>query len=197
MLVGLWIARNHALVGSPVLTTEAGLSLWIAHNDSMMTLYPNRSVDEVNQLAWQRLSPQLRDHLDAAASDPVRLDRIFAGLAWSYIREHPLRAAADGAARAVHAFSGWLSPARQWPIQLSYAALFLPINVLALAGLWRAVKSDQRHAVMLPVFASVALTAGVFWMHTSHQSYLDVFRMIYASSILAPILERVGYRRVN
>ena len=47
LVVGLWVARNVVVVGAPVLTTETGLSLWIAHNEATMTIYPNRSVDAI------------------------------------------------------------------------------------------------------------------------------------------------------
>ena len=74
LLVGLWIGRNATVVGAPVLTTETGQSLWFAHNRSTMTIYPSRSIDEVREVEWPQLDPATRDHIEAAAGDPV--DRI-------------------------------------------------------------------------------------------------------------------------
>ena len=88
LLVGLWVGRNATVVGAAVLTTETGLSLWIAHNESTMEVYPHRSVDEVAEVAWPRLSQEWRDRIEAA-SDPVSRDRAYAALAWSYVRASP------------------------------------------------------------------------------------------------------------
>ena len=63
-------------------------------------------------------------------------------------------------------------------------ALALPLNVLGIIGLFRAVRVDRTHLLGLLVFASVAVTAAVFWSHTSHQSYLQVFTILYASSLI-------------
>ena len=192
VLVGLWVARNCVVVGAPVLTTESGLSLWIAHNESTMAIYPNRSIDQVEAAAWPDVEPAIRDRIEAAAGDPVRQDRAYAALAWSYVRDHPGRVAADALYRAAHSFSGLLSPGHDWPVQATYLAFALPLNVLAIIGLLRAIRADRTHLLMLLVFASVAITAAVFWAHTSHQSYLHPFTILYASSNGRMPLETAG-----
>ena len=60
-----------------------------------MTIYPSRSIDEVREVEWPLLDPEMRDHIDAAAMDPVRQDRAYAALAWTYVREHPGRTVVD------------------------------------------------------------------------------------------------------
>lgn len=183
LLVGLWVGRNATVVGAPVLTTETGVSLWIAHNESTMEVYPHRSIDEVEEVAWPRLSQEARDRLEAE-TDPVRRDRAYAALAWSYVRDHPWRSPVDALSRVVQSFSGRLSPAHDWPVQLGFMAWALPLNVLGIIGLFRAMRVERTHLLGLLVFASVAVTAAVFWSHTSHQSYLQVFTILYASSLV-------------
>jgi len=51
-LMGGWIARNWVLVGAPVLTTESGVSLWLANNDATLEFLPERSVDEIYEVAY-------------------------------------------------------------------------------------------------------------------------------------------------
>jgi hypothetical protein len=166
------------------------LSLWIAHSPEMMTLYPRRSVDEVEEVAKKRIGADWRARLDVAAGDPVREDRIYARLAWANIMLHPARAAYHALVRALLAFSGQLSPAREWRMQLGYAAVFVPLNLLAALGLARAIRTDRVHVLALVIFTSVAVTAAVFWMHTSHRSYLHSFKALYAASLIVPSVRR-------
>jgi hypothetical protein len=84
----------------------------------------------------------------------------------------------------IYGFAGWLSPAREWPIQFAYACVFLPLNVLAVIGLWRARHAGGPHGLVVLLFASFLVTAGIFWAHTSHRAFLHPFEFIYAASAL-------------
>ena len=77
-------------------------------------------------------------------------------------------------------------------MQLAYASVFLPLNVLALVGLWRSRRLGGPHALILLLFASFVVTTAVFWSHTSHRSFLHVFKIIYAVSVIAPALQRLS-----
>jgi 4-amino-4-deoxy-L-arabinose transferase-like glycosyltransferase len=76
LLLGAWVERNQRVVGAPVLTTEAGLSLWLANNGATMRVLPNRSVDLVEALAWSELGLPDRQRLGALSDSPVALDRL-------------------------------------------------------------------------------------------------------------------------
>lgn len=195
LLMGAWVARNQRVVGAPVLTTEAGLSLWMANNGATMRVLPNRSIDLVEARAWSRLSPLDRQRLSALSDSPVALDRFYARLAVEYVARRPAAMAAASAQKVLVSFVGWLSPARDWPIQIGYLALFAPLNALALIGLWRARHAGPGHVLILLLFASFAATTAIFWAHTSHRSFLHVFKIVYATSVVVPPRTQSAARR--
>jgi hypothetical protein len=149
-----------------------------------MTVLPNRSVDEIETEAWPRLSGDERRTVESLAGDPAAQDRFLAGMGVAYMRDHPLRTIRDGLLKVFYSFAGWLSPARAWPIQLGFLAVYLPITVLALIGLWRARHAGAPHRLVWLLFASFVVTTGIFWAHTSHRSCLYPFEFIYAAAAL-------------
>ena len=54
LLVGAWAFRNDRLIAAPVLSTESGLSLWIATHPIAMTVLPNQTIDLVEERALAR-----------------------------------------------------------------------------------------------------------------------------------------------
>ena len=192
LLVALWCARNAYVLGTPVLTTEAGLSLWLGNHGTMLGVYPTRSIDEVQDVAWASLNPEAQRRLEALSSDPVGLDRAFGDLAIDSFRERPVEHGLAAAWKVGVSLGGWLSPARSWPVQLGYAAVYIPLNVLAVIGLWRARHGGSGHTLVLLVFAAFVVTTAVFWAHTSHRSYLHIFKIIYAASVVELWLGRRG-----
>jgi len=188
LLVGAWHVRNAFVVGAPVLTTESGLSLWMGNHPDMLDIYPGRSIDELTDVAWASLEESTRHRLQALEHDPVARDRAYASLALESFTRRPIQTSLAALQKVLVSFGGWLSPARSWPIQLGYAALFIPLNVLALAGLWRARRAGPGHALVLIVFAAYVVTIAVFWGHTSHRSYVHIFKIVYAVSVIEPWL---------
>jgi hypothetical protein len=77
--------------------------------------------------------------------------------------------------------SGQLSPARGSLIQLGYTILFGPINALVAVALWRHSRPFATHALFVCLLGSFLLTTAIFWAHTSHKSFLDVFLFVYAA----------------
>ena len=182
LLVGPWLVRNYYVVGGPVLTTETGLSLWKGHNEIAMTVYPERTLDEIDDLLWARLTPEQRKRVEEAPTE-LTADRELGRIGLAYIRTRPLESLRNAVLRVWHGFVGGLMPYRSWPIQLGYAVIFTPVTVLALLGLWRA-GTTAPHILMRLAFASLIFTSAVFWTYTSHRSYLHAFEFIYAASVL-------------
>ena len=189
-LLGGWMIRNALVVGAPVLTTEAGLSLWVANHPETMAHLPDRSIDLVTRIAWQKLTDHERAAIEELSDSPVAQDRYFKELALDYVRDHPAEFIRSAAAKAATSVGGWLSPAREWPVQLAYLALFAPLNALAVVGWWRARRDLPAHALVGLLAASLMLTTTIFWAHTSHRSVLHVFKMVYAASLVAPLTRR-------
>ena len=197
VLLGSWAIRNERLIGAPVLSTESGLSLWIANNPLTMTVLPHQTVDLIEDRAYTALGAEERQALAALARDPLALDAYYARLGWNYIITQPVATLMGGVEKALFGSIGWLTPARDWPIQLGYALIYVPLNVLALVGLWRARPGNGPHALITLLVVSFVITTGVFWAHTSHRSFLHVFEMIYAASALAPVLGRTRFSRAD
>ena len=187
LLLGGWALRNQQLIGAPVLSTESGLSLWIANNPLTMSVLPNQSIDLVEDRARGLLAEEHQRAIASLESDPVAQDQYYARLGWRYIATQPAAALSGGVKKAWFGWVGWLSPARDWPIQLAYALVFLPLNVLALVGLWRARRLGGPHTLMRLLVVTFLITTAVFWAHTSHRSFLHLFEIIYAASVLTKV----------
>jgi 4-amino-4-deoxy-L-arabinose transferase-like glycosyltransferase len=183
--VGGWTLRNWQRVGAPVLTTEAGESLWIGNNDQTFSYFPLRSIDLSAQEAFDRLGPAERSALDGLEGRDVERDRLLAGWGRQYMAAHPFETVRNGWRKLWVATSGQLSPARGLVTDVGYALVYAPVHLLAAVGLWRSRRGWHTHSLLYLVFLAFAITTTVFWAHTSQKSYLDVFLFVYAASILA------------
>ena len=184
LLIGGWALRNERLIGAPVLSTESGLSLWIANNPLTMTVLPQQSVDLIEEPAFAALSVEQQQAILSLERNPAAQNAYYFRLGRDYMVAHP-GATAAGMQKALIGSIGMATPARDWPTQLGDAGLFLPLNALALTGLWRARRLGGGHAVVMLLVMSFVLTTAVFWSHTSHRSFLNVFEVVYASSVIA------------
>jgi hypothetical protein len=183
LLVGGWVTRNWLVTGAPVLTTESGLSLWVANHPATLDFYPERSIDLVTPVAFDTLPPERQRALSAASE--VDADRLMAGWAIEYMLANPGRTAVNMIRKVAWAFSGRLSPAREGIIQPGFALVFVPLSGLALLGLWRSRHQGGGHVLVYLLFTAFAITTAVYWAHTSHTSTLHVFLCVYAASELA------------
>ena len=190
LLVGGWVARNARVVGAPVLTTEFGLSLWLANHPVTLAFLPDRSIDLATPVAWALLTHSERRAVLELSDSAVAEDRYFARLAIDNVAHDPWRVAAGAFRKVVYSFNGWLSPARGWPLQLAYLAIFAPLNALGLVGLWQRRRAGPEHLLVLLLFVTFTVTTAIFWAHTSHRSFLHVFLIVYAASVVVPVITR-------
>lgn len=190
LLVGGWVARNAYVVGAPVLTTESGLSLWVAHNDLVEDVIPEGSIDAVEGRLWAAMDPATLARIDRLADQPVARDRALGLIALDYIRSHPFDTVRRTVKKVLLSVGGWLSPMRPWPIQFLYSLIFVPINAAAIVALWRSRNADPAHGLVMLIIVAFLLTTAVFWAHTSHRSYLHVLKITYALSVLSPIAQK-------
>ncbi len=178
LLVGGWVVRNWTLVGEPVITTEAGLSLWVANNPSTDDFLPERSIDEVYDAAFLELSAERKAQLAGARSE-LEVDRILGRWAVDDMLSQPLQTLFNMGGKVAWAFSGQLSPARDAVTQGFYSAFVIPLHLLAVIGWWR-IDGTRRHVLICLLFLAFAITTAVFWSHTSHKSTLHLFLAVYA-----------------
>ncbi|MFQ3589483.1 MAG: glycosyltransferase family 39 protein [Chloracidobacterium sp.] len=191
-----WIVRNAFVVGRPTLTTRLGYSLWAAHNPHTFTHYPSGSIDRSTEAAWAAMTSDELAAVSRAALRETSFDDWFRAQAWAYIRAHP-NVAAWGACRKLGAAFWWRlnplkGPREQWVYGLSYGSVML----LAGMGVWQLGRRKQ----WLPIWlcgahvAAFCLVTAVFWAHTSHRSYLDVYFIVLAGGALASIRRAVSPR---
>lgn len=181
LLLGGWMGRNWRVVGSPVLTTEAGERLWYANNPWTFSHFPVRSIDlTAGELA--QMPAEEREQIDSFRGSEVEQDRMIAGKALDYMTADPGRTAVFAMRKLWVAASAQLSPARSWIVQLGYAGLFLPVHLLALVGLWRSRADWRPHSLTWVLMLAFAVTTALFWAHTSHKSYLDPVLFVYAAA---------------
>jgi 4-amino-4-deoxy-L-arabinose transferase-like glycosyltransferase len=182
-----WLARNWLVVGRPVLTTRLGHSLWIANNPQTFTHYPVESIDRSTAAAWAAMTPAELAEVERATRRETDLEDWFRARAWAYIRSHP-GATAWGACRKLGAAFWWqLNPVKGRMEQLIYGVSYVPVMLLAGVGLWLLGRRKNWPALLLCVAHVLAFSVvtAVFWAHTSHRSYLDVYFIILAAGALA------------
>jgi hypothetical protein len=183
VLLGAWTVRNMSIVGAPVLTTEAGESLWLANNEFAMAHFPAESIDLSISDSYGSLTASQQAQFDAVSHDEAVRDQLLRRWAMDYIVTHPTQTIANSARKIWVVISAELSPARGGLMQWGYALMFAPIHLLAVAGWWRHRQDWSVHSLALAIFAAFGVTTAVFWAHTSHKSCLDVFLFVYAASI--------------
>jgi predicted O-methyltransferase YrrM len=185
LLVGAWTVRNWRVVGAPVLTTEAGESLWGANNEWTFKHLPTGSIDLSLKESYDRLTPAASDQFKTTPGGEVGRDRLLARWARAYIAAHPAQTLWRSARKVWSAVSAQYSPARGLVTNVGYALIFIPVHLLAAVGLWRSRRDWRRHAPLYGVLLTFVATTAIFWAHTSHKSYLDVFLFVYAGSVVS------------
>jgi 4-amino-4-deoxy-L-arabinose transferase-like glycosyltransferase len=184
-LLGGWVARNGRVVGAPVLTTEAGESLWVANNPWALAHFPAESIDLSLADSYAGMTTAEQRAYDRVSGSEVVRDRLLRTWALEYMAAHPGVTLANGARKIWVSVSAELSPARGAVLRWGYALVFLPIHLLAAWALWRHRRAWRVHALFGAVLVSFAFTTAMFWAHTSHKSYLDVFLFVYAAAALS------------
>ena len=181
-----WLARNWLVVGRPALTTRLGHSLWIGNNPQTFTHYPVESIDRSTAAAWAAMTPTELAEVERATRCETDLDDWFRARAWAYIRSHP-GATVRGACRKLGAAFWWrLNPVKGRMEQLIYGVSYVPVMLLAGLGLWLLGRRKNWPALLLcgAHVLAFSLVTMVFWAHTSHRSYLDVYFIVLAAGAL-------------
>ena len=183
VLVGPWLIRTYRLTGAPVLSSQTGRALWIGNNPQTFSAYPGRSIDISEGIAWTAVPEGDKADLERLGGDEIQKSNWFARRALVFIRDHPWLAI-QGAFRKLGAGFSWrLNPLREPLAQASYAAFYVPISILGTIGFFLGRRNRGVILIAMLFLAFMCVTA-VFWAHTSHRSYLDVFWIVLAASVV-------------
>jgi 4-amino-4-deoxy-L-arabinose transferase-like glycosyltransferase len=188
LVVGVapWLIRSKIVAGAPILQNDTGQRLWDGNNPYTFTRYPIESIDLSKADALEAMPATERAELAAAGADDVSFDRWFLHQAVRFMREHPWLTVANGFRKIGATFSILPSPRRSlWPT-LAYALSYGPIMILGLVGMVSGWRSWREHSLVYWLFLSFALLTALFFGHTSHRAFLDVYWMAYAASVISP-----------
>jgi hypothetical protein len=183
-----WLIRTYRLTGAAVLSSQGGRALWIGNDPQTFSAYPSGSIDVSTINAFRALSAADRAELDQVAGNETRSSKWFAKRALTFIRTHPWLTVQRAFYKLEAGFSWRLNPGREPIAQAAYALAYVPIAVLGIAGMIRARRRREVILIGMLYLSFMAVTA-VFWAHTSHRSYLDVYWIVFAASVLE------GFRR--
>ncbi len=180
-----WLWRNYLLTGVPVLSTEAGEELWNGNNGFLFRHYPQESSDLSKYDALDALTPQDRNEIDSLSGNEELVNQWFLHRALAYMRQHPLETAWDDCRKIVAGFYFLPSPRRGKFEDLVYALSYSPVMLLGLWGMWRRRACWRTDSLVYLLFGTFTFITALFWAHTSHGSYLDVYWIVFGAGALA------------
>ena len=183
VIVGGWVVRNDILVGAPILSSEAGAQLWMAHNPYTFSRYPEHSIDESSALARAAFTPQEQQELRRLGE--LERDRWFRRKALAYMADRPLDGVAHAWRKLAAGFSWTFNPGHSRGVQLVYFVSYGFALITGLFGLLvlRGGSSRDRWLIYLHYIAFAGCTA-LYWAHTSHRTYLDVYLIVFGAFTL-------------
>jgi 4-amino-4-deoxy-L-arabinose transferase-like glycosyltransferase len=186
-----WLARSYWLFGLPTLSTETGYALWVANNPfTFAGGYPIENMDRSEDIAFSALSPQQRRDIKALGPNEVAVDRWFVSNALNYMRDHPWQTISNGFRKIAAAFCLLPSPRHVFWSNLAYFFTYGPVLILGMLGMWSCRHNWRECLIFYALLITFAGLTAIFYGHTNHRSYLDVYFIVFASSIL----ERFGKR---
>ena len=180
-----WLVRSYWLTGSPVLSTLIGYQLWVGNNPYTFSHYPYESIDRsVEEAALKAFRPYENAEVEALGGNEATIDQWFFRKGLEYIHEHPWLTFGNSF-RKIAASFGWLPSPRKsfWP-NLVHALAYGFVMVLGLWGMWVGRRHWREHIVFYVLFLSFVGVAALFYGHTSHRAYLDVYLIVFAAGVL-------------
>ena len=193
-----WLARNYARTGSVTISTLGGLTLWAGNNAHTFANYPHESIDRSVVTASRELSPEDVATIRRLSTDEAAQNSWFFRKGIDYIKQHPGETTLRAVKKVGAAFSWTLNPMRERFVQTVYFLSYVPVSVLAIIGGWLGRKRWKDLSLIYGLFLSFILLTAVFFGHTSHRVYLDVYMIVLAAFSVSVILKTItGGRRVN
>lgn len=183
LAISPWLIRSYRLTGVPTLSTATGLEFWTGNNPYTFSYYPTESIDLSRAAAYDAISIEEKARLAKLQGNEALRDRWFLQKGVEYIRAHPWLSVDNGFRKLGAAF-GWLpSPRRSfWP-NLVYALSYGPVMALGIWGMWLRRSRWREDVFIYALFVEFAAVTAVFFAHTSHRSYLDVYWIVFAAGV--------------
>jgi 4-amino-4-deoxy-L-arabinose transferase-like glycosyltransferase len=184
LVVSPWLIRSYLLIGSPVLSSEAGLLLWAGNNPYTFSHYPAESIDISKHTALEELSLRDKAEIKAMRNDEAALDRWFLMKGLRYIHEDPDKFIRSAFRKVGAAFGPLPSPRKGPWANAVHLFSYGSVMMLGLAGFWAHRTQWRQNVIFYALFAFFVVVTGIFYGHTSHRAYLDVYLIIFAAAFL-------------
>jgi 4-amino-4-deoxy-L-arabinose transferase-like glycosyltransferase len=181
VMVGTWLERNYLVVGRPVLTSEFGIQFWTAHNPQTFSRYPVDSIDQSNAVAFEMMTHSEKEEMGALAGNEIAQSDWFFQRGLAYVEANPGIALAGAVRKVAAGFSWVISPRREALVQTVYIISYAPISMLGLLGIVLARRGWRVHSLIYLQFLGFIVVSAIFWAHTSHRIYLDVYLIVFAA----------------
>ena len=193
LILSPWLAWSYRLTGS-LSSQKPGYLLWMGNNPYTFSHYPYRSIDRSRDAAHDALRPYAE--MEALRGPGANVDRWFWRKGLEYIGEHPWLTVSN-IFRKLGATFGWLPSPRKgfWP-NLVHSVAYGFVMALGLWGMWSARRHWREHLVFYALFVSFAAITALFWGHTSHRAYLDVYWIVFAAGALQQ-LQSIYFTRIT
>ena len=160
---------------------EVALDKEITRKPSL--IIPSKALIGTQDEAMSKLTAGEPAELEQLANDKIAFSNWFSRRARVFIQSNP-RLVLQRAFRKLEAGFSWrLNPQREPLAQAAYALGYVPVIVLGLAGMILAGRKSEVILIGMLFLAFMGVTA-LFWAHTSHRSYLDVYLMVFAASVV-------------
>lgn len=191
-----WLVRNTVIHGKPLFVVHSGVALWVGQNPYTLTGYPYEHLDRMTEKAWAAISNKERDELWKLSE--LERDNRFRQKAIQFMKENPL-IVLKGAFKKVYAGLSWnFSPDEgSWIKNASYTITYLPILLLGVIGGFLARDKWKELSIIYSLFFTFIVVSAVFFAHTSHRIYLDIYLMIFSSYAVMRIKDFISQKHAR
>lgn len=185
-----WLAHTQSEYGEPVMGSEFGAALYAGSDPLLFSAYPDGSVDDSRSAIFAHLSKSRSAQL--AVTDPGSLahDHLYRDWALERIVADPATYIVSALRKVWIAFRPLPSPLHSPLENLAYAAVWVPLLLLGLAGLWSERANWRRDVLIYAQFGVFIAITAVLWAQTAHRAFLDIYLMIYAAGFVSRWLDR-------
>lgn len=187
-----WIVRNSLVFGDPTLSTETGVQFWTGNNGLLFRYYPRESSDISKDYAMSTLTAEDRQELGRIGGNEALKSQWFLHKGFEYVKAHPMQTVIDGVRKNLAAFNWLPSPRRRITIDLANFFTYGPVMLLGLWGMFRHRAHWREDSLIYLLFATFMLVTAIFWAHTSHRVYLDVYWIAFGAGACAETALRLG-----
>jgi|SRR6185437_4962565 len=131
------------------------------------------------------LTPSDRQKLDSIENNEAETSRFFFRKGLQDVEAHPRQFIIDGLRKNLAAFNWLPSHRRSLLIDLANFFSFGPVMLFGLWGMFRHRAHWREDCLIYLFFLTFMLITGIFWAHTSHRVYLDVYWIAFGSEVFA------------